>query len=71
MRSPAMIIVTNHIFELHAEAAANRLANEARRSESRRNSRIAAALTSLRSLLSNPADDPMALPKLTEYPYRS
>jgi hypothetical protein len=67
VHSPAMIIVTNHIFELHAEAAANRLAKGA---ESKSSSRIAAALNSVRSLLS-PADAPAALPKLTDYPYRS
>lgn len=71
MHSPAMIIVTNHIFELHAEAEANRLAKGANRAQSKSSSRIAAALNSLRSLLSNPAEGPTALPKLTDYPYRS
>ena len=71
MHSPAMIIVTNHIFELQAEAAANRLAKQAKRSESRSSSRIAAALNSVRSLLANPAEGPTVLPKLTDYPYRS
>lgn len=71
MHSPAVVIITNHIFELHAEAAANRLAKEAKRTESNSNGRIGAALTSLRSLLSNPADSPNALPTLKDYPYRS
>lgn len=66
-----MVIITNHIFELHAEAAANRLAKEAKRPASKSSNRIAAALTSLRSLLSSPADAPTAMPKLTDYPYRS
>ena len=74
MHSPAMIIAVNHIFELQAEAAANRLANEAKqakRPESRSSSRIAAALNSVRSLFGNSAEGPMVLPKLTDYPYRS
>jgi hypothetical protein len=71
VHSPAMIIVTNHIFELHAEAAANRLAKGAKRPESTSSNRIAAALNSLRSVFSKQADAPLALPKLTDYPYRS
>ncbi len=71
MFSPVAIIVTNHIFELHAEAATNRLAKEATRTESRSNSRIAAAVKSVRSLLSNTAEGPTPLPKLQDYPYRS
>ena len=71
MHSPAMIVITNHIFELHAEAAANRQAKEAKRTGSRSNGRLAAALTSLRSLLSSPVEGPTALPKLKDYPYRS
>lgn len=67
-----MIIVTNHIFELHAEAAANRLAKGAKQAErARAAAGSPAALNSLRSLLSNPAAGPAALPKLTDYPYRS
>ncbi len=71
MHSPAMIIVTNHIFELHAEAAANRLAKGAKRPESKSSSRIAGALNSVRSILRTPAENPPALPKLSDYPYRS
>ena len=71
MHSPAMIYVTNHLIELQAEAAANRLAKEAKRSASPSRSRISAALTSLRSLLANPSEGPMPLPKLNDYPYRS
>jgi hypothetical protein len=66
-----MIIVTSHIIELQAEAAANRLATDAKRSESRSSSRISAALASLRSLLASAAEGPMPLPKLNDYPYRS
>jgi hypothetical protein len=66
-----MIIITNHIFELHAEAEANRLAKRAKRAESKSSSRIAAALASLRSVLSNAEEAATPLPKLTDYPYRS
>jgi hypothetical protein len=71
VHSPALIIVTNHIIELQAEAQANRLAKQAKRPESRSASRIAAALSNLRSLLTNPADGPVVLPRLVEYPYKS
>ena len=69
MHSPAMIIITNHIFELHAQAEADRLAKRAKRPESKSSSRIAAALASLRSVLSSSNETP--LPNLTDYPYRS
>jgi hypothetical protein len=74
VHSPAMIIITNHIFELHAEAAADRLAKQAKqaqRPENKSSSRIAAAMASLRSVLSNADEAATPLPKLTDYPYRS
>lgn len=71
MYSPAMIIALDHINELQAEAAANRLAKQAKRPESRSANRIAVALSSVRSLLANSAEGPTVLPKLTDYPYRS
>jgi hypothetical protein len=74
VHSPAMIIITNHLLELHAEADANRLAKQAKqaqRSESKSSNRIAAALASLRSVLSNSDAAATPLPKLTDYPYRS
>jgi hypothetical protein len=71
MFSPAMIIAQDHINELKAEAAANRLAQQAKSPASRSASRIAATLTSVRSLLANSAEGPTILPKLTDYPYRS
>jgi hypothetical protein len=71
VNSPAMIYVKSHQNELQAEAAANRLANQAKRSGGRSASRIGAALTSVRSILTSPAEGPMLLPKLTDYPYRS
>jgi hypothetical protein len=74
MHSPAMIIAMSHQLDLQAEAEANRLARQAKQAkgaESRSGSRIAAVLTSLRSLLADSAESPMLLPKLTDYPYRS
>jgi hypothetical protein len=71
MFSPAMIIITNHLLELRAEADANRLAKIAQSARGDRRGRIAAALAGFRSLLISPADKPMGLPKLTDYPYRS
>lgn len=71
MNSPAMIYVKSHQNAMQAEAAANRLAKGAKSSGSRSGHRIAAALTSVRSILTNPAEGPMPLPKLTDYPYRS
>lgn len=71
MNSPAMIYVKSHQNELQAEAAANRMAKQAKGSGSRSASRIGAALTSVRSILTSSAEGPTALPKLTDYPYRS
>lgn len=71
MHSPAMIIVTNHFLELRAEAEANRLAKQSQSARGERRGRIAAALSGLRSLLLSPAERPLGLPKLTDYPYRS
>ena len=71
MHSPAMIMALNHMFELQAEAEANRQAKQAKRADSRSKSRVAAATTSLRSLLANPAEGSLPLPKLADYPYRS
>jgi hypothetical protein len=70
MHSPAMIIITNHLLELRAEAEANRLAKLAKNARGTRRGPIAGAFSSLRSLL-GPAEQPMGLPKLTDYPYRS
>ena len=71
MNSLAMIYVKSYQDELQAEAAANRMAQQAKRSDSRSASRIAAALTSVRSILTSPAEGTTLLPKLTDYPYRS
>ncbi len=71
MNSLAMIYVKSYQDELQAEAAANRLAEQAKHSGSRSASRIGAALASVRSILSSPAEGTTLLPKLTDYPYRS
>ena len=71
MHSPAMVIVTNHLLELRAEADANRLAKGAQGARGERRGRFTAAFSGLRSLLVSPADKPIGLPKLTDYPYRS
>lgn len=55
--------------ELRAEAAANRLAKEARGTTERR--RLSAAVKSAWSLLSGPADRPMVLPTFNQSPFRS
>jgi hypothetical protein len=70
MESHKMFLITFQLAELHAEAAANRLANHARRSRVERPGRIAAALAAFWSLPAR-AETKMELPKLTDYPYRS
>ena len=62
-------IVGSRIDDLHATAAAERLARSARPASTGQ-SRIAGALTGLRSLLAG-AEKPAAMPKLTDYPFRS
>jgi hypothetical protein len=63
--TPALIIAQAKIDELHAEAAANRLAKENRSGRSR----LAVAMSNLRAFFSLEGSN--ALPKLTDYPYRS
>ncbi|HET9346861.1 MAG TPA: hypothetical protein VFO05_14295 [Candidatus Limnocylindrales bacterium] len=65
MFAPALIVAQAKIDELHAEAAANRLAKKNHRGPGR----IAVALSDLRSFFSLEGSNP--LPKLTDYPYRS
>jgi hypothetical protein len=59
------MIVASRIDELHATAANERLARSARPADKR-----VGALTAFRSLLAG-ADKTQAMPKLTDYPYRS
>jgi hypothetical protein len=68
MYSPAMIVAQSKIDQLHAEAAANRLAKKNRSARDNRG-RLAVALSNFRSLLS--PDGTPGVPKLTDYPYRS
>jgi hypothetical protein len=68
MFSPNHVIVAAHIDELHAAAAAERLARSARPANSR--NRIASALTSFWSILGG-AEKSQPLPNLTDYPFRS
>ena len=69
MHSPAMIYVKSYQNELQAEAAANRLAKKNRSARRDSRGRLSVAMSNFRSLLS-PAGN-SALPKLTDYPYRS
>ena len=62
------MIVAAHIDELHAAAAAERLARSARPASS--HNRIASAFTGLWSILGG-AEKSEPLPTLTDYPFRS
>lgn len=64
----AAMLVESRISDLQAEAEANRLAAQVR--GDRGESRFASALASVRSILRSPADAPMAMPQLSDYPYR-
>jgi len=63
------IVVAAHIDDLLAESAARRLAKSGQ--DSTRVNRFANALNGVWSILHGPADRSAALPKLTDYPYRS
>jgi hypothetical protein len=65
----ASYLVAIHIDTLLAESAANRQAKLGMNPD--RANPLVSALNAVRSLLSAPADRPLALPKLTDYPYRS
>ena len=69
MNGLAQYFVADHINALLAESAANRQAKLARRTD--RANPLASAMTAVRSLLAAPATKPLALPKLSDYPYRS
>ena len=69
MESHKMFLITFQLAELHAEAAANRLATQARNSRVERRGRVAGAIASFRFLPAR-AENPRVLPKLTDYPYR-
>ena len=69
MYSPAMIIATAKIEGLLAEAESNRLAAQVKKARTGR--RFGGVVAAFRSLLSDTAAAPTALPKLSDYPYRS
>lgn len=71
MENPSLVIITSRLLDLHAEADANRLAKLARSGRAQRRGRVSGAFAGLRSLLGGPAEPPVGLPKLTDYPYRS
>jgi hypothetical protein len=71
MYSPAMIIANSKINELHAEAAAQRLAKKNRSDRASSRGRLAVALSNVRSFLPSTVEPAQGLPKLTDYPYRS
>ena len=69
MNTYSTLLVSARQDALLAEAAAERLARLARTPVDRPN-RLADAVKSLWSLLSGPAERPMTIPTLTNYPYR-
>ena len=69
MNALAAYLVNDHINSLLAESAANRQAQLARRTD--RANPLESVVRTVRSLLAAPADKPLALPSLTDYPYRS
>jgi hypothetical protein len=64
------LLVSAHQEALLAEAAAERLARGARESTPGRNG-LVDAVKSVWSFLSGPTDQPVVLPTLTDYPFRS
>jgi hypothetical protein len=65
----ASIVVADHINDLLAESTADRLARSARTPKAQRT--IVSRLGSVWSAISGAANGPAALPKLTDYPFRS
>lgn len=68
MNALASYLVADHIETLLAESAANRQAKLARRAD--RVNPLASVITTVRSLFAAPADKPLGLPTLADYPYR-
>jgi hypothetical protein len=67
VNSLSHLYVAAHQDEMRKAAANERLAQTQQTSQP---SRIGAAFKSVWSLLSGPAERPLALPNLTNYPYR-
>ena len=68
MNSLSHLYVAAHQNEMLARAANERLAKK--QPAARRSSRLGAIAASAWSFLSGPAERPMALPTLTNYPFR-
>ena len=67
MNSLSHLYVSAHLDEMRNDAANERLA---RKTSTEHSSRIADFAKSVWSLLTGPAERPMTLPTLTNYPYR-
>jgi hypothetical protein len=67
MNSLSHLYVAAHLDEMLNQAAAARLVAS---TSSERKARLTGAVKSVWSLLSGPAERPMTLPALTNYPYR-
>jgi hypothetical protein len=68
VHSISQIYVAAHLDELRHQAAQERLAAENK--SSRRTGRFGQAVRSVWSFISDPADRPIAVPTLNNYPYR-
>ena len=67
MNSLSHLYVAAHLDEMLNQAAAARLVTS---TSSERKARLTGAVKGVWSLLSGPAERPMTLPALTNYPYR-
>ena len=70
MNSLSHLYVAAHINDMLNLAANERLAAAATKGTTEGTSRLAAAAKGAWSLLTGPAERPMTLPALTNYPYR-
>ena len=69
MNAFAILVVNQHLESLLEEAANERLAKDARKSGLRK--RVASALTSAKSVMTDTAESSSVLPALNDYPYRT
>jgi hypothetical protein len=69
MNAFAILVVNQHLESLLEEAANERLAKDARKAGLRK--RIASALTSVKSVMTDTAESSSVLPALSDYPYRT
>ena len=67
MNSLSHLYVAAHLDEMLNQAASERLVAS---TSTERKARLTGAIKSVWSLLSGPAERPMTLPALTNYPYR-